>query len=59
MLFSCLEIKEKERYVEQNEYNLFKVYKTVKSNCTAEDFLETIIKKKKTLQDLEMLTQHK
>ena len=54
-----LEMKEKEHNLEKYDCNLFKEYQALKSVSAAEDFLGTIIQKKKTLENLEVLIQHK
>ena len=57
--FIFVEVKEKENTVEKHENSLFKTYQTLTSNSSAEDLLATVIRRKKILQDLEMLVQHK
>ena len=45
--FMSLEMKEKEHNLEKYDCNLFKEYQALKSVSAAEDFLGTIIKRKK------------
>ena len=54
-----LEMKEKERNLEMYDCNLFKEYQALMSASAAEHFLGTIIEKRKTLEHLEVLIQHK